>query len=67
MESPVTRSGESRLRSGTGLIRFDIFQPRRNLSKRYPKSASVISGTDSVDDPAAVQAAVGRSDEDSAS
>lgn len=44
MESPIFARNPD-VGSGNGLIRFEIFQHSAFLSKRYPKSASVISGT----------------------
>ena len=45
MESPIFARVNADVGSGNGLIRFEIFQHSAFLSKRYPKSASVISGT----------------------
>src|SRR5262249_19944505 len=45
MESPIFARVNPDVGSGNGLIRFEIFQHSAFLSKRYPKSASVISGT----------------------
>jgi hypothetical protein len=45
MESPVFAKADDSVGSATGMVRFTIFQHSAFLWKRYPKSASVISGT----------------------
>jgi hypothetical protein len=45
MESPLFARVDEGVGSATGVIRYSLFQHTAFLSKRYPTSASVISGT----------------------
>ena len=45
LEGPVFARTFEDVGSGTGMIRFDLFSHTAFLSKRYPASASVVSGT----------------------